>query len=204
MYYTQGSRLNNQSIQKLLLWLCNSVLLSYSAALKRSLVALGINGKLISSICYWTCKMRTRSLCYCLNAHVGLCVRVCVCVCLLHKATHKQESLIDSQRILREAITGANKCTHVESELHVLTRLCQQLRSERWLPLGSLNINEQSHWKQTKIFMFKSISVLVYFTPSSTFFFSNKSVSLETSVYCLQTQRKCTDYYFLTSCLCVF
>lgn len=42
-------------------WLGNLVLLCYSAALKRSLMALGINGKLISSICTWTCKMRTRS-----------------------------------------------------------------------------------------------------------------------------------------------
>lgn len=76
-------------------------------------------------------------------------------MCMLAVKGHpQQESLIDSRRIRREANTRANKCTLVQSQLHVLAPFCQQLCSKRWLPLGSPTINELSNWNITKMSMF--------------------------------------------------
>lgn len=105
-------------------------------------------------------------------------------MCMLAVQGHpQQESLIDSQRIQREANTRANKCPLVQSELHVLTQLCQQLCSKRRLPLGSPAINEQSSWKVNKNMAFISIRscfLTSFRIPHFPHTWPNEPVSLET------------------------
>lgn len=64
----------------------------------------------------------------------SLCVRTCLCGCVYVYACHPRPPTTGERdwqpRIRREANTRANKCTLVQSELHVLTQLCQQLCSE--------------------------------------------------------------------------
>lgn len=145
--------------------------------------------KLISSICTWTCKMRTRSLCYRLNTHVGLCAWVCVCVPCTRPPTIGEP---DWQPKIPERSNHRSKQMHthrIRTLCTVLTWLCQQLHSESCLPLGSLNIDAQSHWKLTEIFMFSSISAVLLQSVLHIFSYtcSNESMSLESSLCCLQT-----------------
>lgn len=144
-----------------------SVVVQFSATLlfcisERSPVALGINGKVISRAYALGPARGGRGLCatVCTPTWVFVCVWIRVCVCLLYvQGQSQQESLIDSQRILREANTWANKCTLVQSGLHVLTRLCQQPCSERRLPLGSSAVKRTIKLKTNKY-----IDVLQHFS----------------------------------------
>lgn len=64
----------------------------------------------------------------------SLCVRTCLCGCAYVYACRPRPPTTGERdwqpRIRRGANTRANKCTLVQSELHVLTQLCQQLCSE--------------------------------------------------------------------------
>lgn len=132
------------------------------------------------------------------HPHGSLCVCVCVRarMCLLYKATHNRRSWLTAKE-------SWEKQTHRQTNAQWYNQ-----NSVYWHGSASSSASRDdsllarrlSNWRVTKILMFNRIftSFHVGHFPHT---WSNKSTSLESSLYCLQTQRKCTDYRFLTSCL---
>lgn len=132
----------------------------FSGSESRGLMALGINGEVISRAYALGPARGGRGLCAaaCTPTWVFVHVHVSVqdaSVCALCSLRPPTTGVPDWQpRTRGEANTRANKHTLVQLELHVLTQLCQQPRYRRRLPLGSATIKEQSNWKGTYIYWY--------------------------------------------------
>lgn len=150
-------------------WLCNSVQLLLFCSSERSLMALGINGKVISRAYALGPAWEGRGLCatVCPPTWAFVCVRADA-----HVYTHSTRPPTTGEPDWqpkdpeRGANTRANKRTLAQSELRVSTRLCQQLCSKGRLPPGSPTSSEHSN---RTILMFNSIfSLLFACVPCST------------------------------------